>query len=95
MLDAMRAGDCEYGIASMADDLDGLTPFSPLPHYFDATAVGVGRHARQPESAQRLVDWLLRHRQTVLLTQESPPSAGTVGWYDQEARLLAERAGYR
>ena len=95
MLDAMRAGDCEYGIASMADDLGGLTPFSPQPHYFDASAVGVGRHAQQPESAHRLVDWLIRNRQTGFQTQDSRPFAGTAGWRDQEARLLAERAGYR
>ena len=95
MLDAMRAGDCEYGIASMADDLDGLTPFSPQPYYFDASAVGVGRHAQQPESAHRLVDWLIRNRQTGFQTQDSRPFAGTAGWRDQEARLLAERAGYR
>ena len=95
MLDAMRAGECDYGIASTADDLGGLTPFSPPPHYFDATAVGVGRHAQQPESAHRLVDWLLRNRQTALRTQDSLPFAGTAGWRDQEARLLAERAGYR
>ena len=95
MLDAMRAGDCEYGIASMADDLGGLTPFSPQPHYFDASAVGVGRHAQQPESAHRLVDWLIRNRQTGFQTQDRRPFAGTAGWRDQEARLLAERAGYR
>lgn len=95
MLDAMRAGECDYGIASMADDLGSLTPFSPPPHYFDATAVGVGRHAQHPESAQRLVDWLIRKRQMGFQTQDSPPFVGTAGWRDQEARLLAERAGYR
>jgi len=94
MLNAMRAGDCGYGIASMADNLDGLTPFSPPPYYFDAGAVGVGRHAQQPESAHLLVDWLLRNRKFEFLTEDSPPFIGTVGWRAEEARLLAERAGY-
>jgi len=95
VLDAMRTGDCDYGIASMANDLDGLTPFSPPPYYFDASAVGVGRHAQQPESAQRLMDWLLRNRGMEFRGEHDPPSAGIAGWRDQEARLLAERAGYR
>ena len=95
MLNAMRAGDCDYGIVSMADNLDGLTPFSPPPHYVDASAVGVGRHAQQAESAHLLVDWLLRNPKFELRTDESPPFVGTVGWRDEEVRLLAERAGYR
>lgn len=95
MLDAMRAGDCDYGIATMADDLGGLTPSSPPPHYFDASAVGVGRHAQHAESAHLLLDWLVRNRPTEFQTEDSPPFVGTVGWRDQEARLLAERAGYR
>ena len=95
MLDAMRAGDCDYGIASMADDLDGLTPFSPRPPFIDASVVGVGRHAQQPESAHVLVDWLLRTRKIEFQTGDSPPFVGTVGWRDEEVRLLAERAGYR
>jgi len=95
MLTAMRAGDCAYGIASMADNLDGLTPFSPPPYYVDASAVGVGRHAQQPESAHLLVDWLIRKRQLAFRTEDSPPFVGTVGWRAEEVRLLAERAGYR
>lgn len=94
MLDAIRAGDCDYGIATMANDLGGLTPFSPPPHYVDASAIGVGRHAQQAESAHVLVDWLLRNRIFEFRTEESPPFVGTVGWRDEEVRLLAERAGY-
>lgn len=95
VLDALRAGDCDYGIVSTANDLDGLTPFSPRPYYFDASAVGVGRHAVQPDSAQRLVEWLLRNRASEFRGEHNPPSISIVGWRDQEAHLLAERAGYR
>ena len=95
MLDAIRTGDCDYGIATMAENLDGLTPVSPPPHYVDAGAVGVGRHAQQAESAHLLVDWLLRNHKFELRTDEGPPFVGIVGWRDEEVRLLAERAAYR
>lgn len=94
MLDAIREGGCDYGIGAMSNNLEGLVPFTPTPHFFDVSAVGIGRHAGQPDSAQQLVDWLLRNSAVQLHTQEDPVSASIAGFRDEEVRLLVERAGY-
>jgi iron(III) transport system substrate-binding protein len=79
-----------------------VTPQLP---YSDVEAVGIGRHARNPEGARALIEWLLgdavlqRHAAS---TAAQPATAGypgdrNVGFAaarDEEARLLAERARY-
>lgn len=95
VLDAVRSGTCDYGVGVMSNDLEGLTSFTPAPHYFDVSAAGIGRHARQPESAQKLLDWLLRNSAVQFETQHEPAPVWIAGSRDEDARLLAERAGYR
>lgn len=95
LVDALRSGECRYGIISSAADTNGIDLVGlPIPFY-NIEGMGVARHAQYPEAAQQLVDWVLA--QALL---ESPPASNTrnvgqAGWYDQESVLLAERAGYR
>ena len=92
---ALRAGDCDYGIVSNAHTVFGNWDRTPPPHAYAATAVGIGRHAVNADGAQTLADWLLRNRSVRIPSYEALPHAGIAGWRDEEASLLAERAGYR
>ena len=92
---AIHSGDCDYGIVSNPNTVFGNWSRTPAPRAYAATAVGVGRHAVNAEGAQALADWLLRNRSVRIPSYEALPRAGVAGWRDDEARLLAERAGYR
>ena len=99
LLEAVRDGTCDYGIASVGGSrtATGVTPSLSQPQTLDITAIGVNRHAVQAEAAQRLVDWLLRERAMRFQRTDgySPPPVSVAGWRDEEVRLLVERAGYR
>lgn len=109
---AVESGRCDFAIlpSSLAAGASTL----PKPAYVHIEGAGVARHARYPESAQRLVNWMLsadvqeRHAEamkayptlTSLLEAAQPgdvskKSVGLAGWHDNDAVLLAERAGYR
>jgi len=94
LLDAIREGHCAYGISGLSGSLFGLSDVTPEPRSFDVTAVGVGRHAGQPEPAHILVDWLLQYRLTGVARDADLPAGGIAGFRDEEVRLLTERAGY-
>ena len=99
LLHAVRDGTCRYGIASWGEPepVTGVLPVVSEPSTLHVTAVGVNRHAPHPDAAQTLADWLLRHREpwTQSAEKTAPPAVHIAGWRDEEARLLAERAGYR
>jgi len=97
LLEAIATGECEYGIASFPNKIEGATAFLVEPHLISITAVGIGRHARNPEGAQQLVDWLVSDNAAVFRSESEfmPRPAYVAGFRDEEARLLAERAGYR
>jgi iron(III) transport system substrate-binding protein len=99
LLEAVRDGTCAYGVASLGvpEPLPGVVPFLSRPRTATITAIGVNRHAVHAEGAQRLVDWLLSEKATRLQStdDDSPWPVRIAGWRDAEARLLAERAGYR
>lgn len=63
LLQAVEAGSCDVGIASdTALRAFGRLPITatwPQPGYFDVVAAGINRHARSPEAARRLVEWLV------------------------------------
>lgn len=95
LLAALRSGDCDVAIVVTPTDPAGLASFVPASRYVDVTAFGVGRHAAHPDAAQRFADWMLGRRQLVGAGESTPMSVGIAGWRAEEARLLAERAGYR
>lgn len=92
---AIQSGRCDYGITSWPNEFEGVTAFRPERLYIDVSAAGVGRHAGNPGAAQKLLDWFLRNRRMEFGGDAEPVFAGIAGWRDEEARLLAERAGYR
>ncbi len=63
LLRALESGECAVGIvssdiaASTADS--GLRVYTPADAYADVEGLGVTRHARNPDGAFMLVDWLL------------------------------------
>ncbi len=96
LLAAVESGACKYGVVS-----DVLIPsgavrtVGPVPLYADISAIGVGRHAAQPDKAQRLVDWILREYPPEGLAEWNGRNIGLVGARDEDVRKLAERVGYR
>jgi len=95
LIAAMREGLCDYGILEWWPNEDDLMYFKPQPTTMDIDGIGVARHAQHPESAQRLVAWLLSKKSIRLIGDFDASSVGIAGWRDEDARLLAERAGYR
>lgn len=95
LLDALRDGRCKYGIASLMSNPEGLLSFvPPNAEYYEIDAIGVGRHAQQPDRAQQFVSWMLEFKTWQAGTGISTRNVGLAGWRAEEARLLAERAGY-
>ena len=92
---ALQSGACGYGIFSSSIKTDGIKRISPEPLYIDIDGVGVARHARHPESAQVLVDWMLAEKQSREPVSSNGRNIGLAGWRNDDARLLAERAAYR
>lgn len=92
---AIRSGDCDYGIVSNPHTVFGNWDKAPAPQAYAATALGVGRHAASPDAAEVLVDWVLRNASVRIPSYAALPHVGIAGWRDEEARRLAERAGYR
>lgn len=90
---ALRSAACAYGIVSSAADTSGIRRIDLATRYYNIQGIGVARHAQNPDGAQQLVNWVLDQ-----YSQEGPASGvlnvGEAGWYEDEARLLAERAGY-
>ena len=109
LLTAVRSGECEFGIVSGWQSSADLGVIIPQPAYIQIEGIGVARHSRYPESAQKLVNWMLSddvnqqhaHAQNAIpvIGRQFDASAGqapaVAGWNDNEARLLAERASYR
>lgn len=105
MLSAIAKADCEVGIASVTAAKRHGISFVELPGYADVEAAGVARHARNPEGAQTLIEWLLsdrvqvRHAESTFSTAASsgfpgPRNVSIVAWHYGEAVKLAERARY-
>lgn len=90
---ALESGRCQIGILSV--NSTSMDTIVPDPSYIDASAMGVGRHAENPEKAQQLVDWLIRNKPLGDLKGMSGRNIGVIGWRASEVILLAERAAYR
>lgn len=99
LLQAIGSGHCEIGIASSsAAAASGLATHSPAATFADVDGVGIGRHARNPEGALALVEWMFAELPGS--TFDSLDAAGQknvslVAWHFEEAVELMERAHYR
>jgi iron(III) transport system substrate-binding protein len=110
LLSALESGDCAIAIVSSSIVTPGsgskFGVATPLDTYAAAEAIGITRHARNPEGAAKLVDWLLQRETQVrhASAMSALPSNGATGAHrplvlaasgDEDAQLLAERARYR
>ena len=91
---AIGDGTCGYGMFSSDIEAPGVWISDPFPKYFNIRALGVARHAQNPDAAQALVDWVIVNI-PLEIGDENGKSASRIGWLDEDVRLLAERAGYR
>jgi len=95
LLSAIDEGRCELGIAShRAASLSGVAIAEAENLYTDIEAIGLARHALNPEGAAALVEWLASDFEW---QGEAPPmleNVGLVAWHYEDAVKLAERARY-
>ena len=97
LVDAVQSGACELGILTGNTQHDSLARFWPStePRSFHIDGIGVARHATDADAAQQLVAWVANRQGARVYEDAEYIHAGVAGWRDEEARLLAERAGYR
>ena len=95
LLAALQKGDCEFGIVSGIPDGSSVSSIVPQPGYLLIDGIGISRHAENADAAQGLVRMLLSGYQAGELQGSAASNAGIAGWRNEEARLLAERVGYR
>ena len=93
--DSLERGDCEFGIISELPDGSSIGTVVVQPAYLLVDGVGISRHAENADAAQKLVDWMLSDLEPDELQGSVAQNAGVAGWRDEDARLLAERTGYR
>lgn len=93
---AIADGRCKLGILS-ADAASGLAAVTALAGsgaVVDIDGIGIARHAREPESAMMLVEWLLGSTVVEPSAQAPVRRVARAAWRIDDAILLAERAGY-
>lgn len=115
LLSEVEAGNCRVAIAKRSDVAATARPLAyQLPAgdgavIVSAYGLGLARHARYPQSATTLLDWLAgpagqagfaKATRTTAIADELPAEWSTLSfaelsWLDPEARRLAERARWR
>jgi iron(III) transport system substrate-binding protein len=97
LVDALRSGACKLGVLTGHARHDSLARFWPStePSSFSIDGIGVARHATDADAAHKLVGWIADKQGARIYEGVEYIHAGVAGWRDEEARLLAERAGYR
>ena len=110
---ALETGDCGIALLSNfgAAWLDNsrfaeMWSHELLPLYVDVEGMGIARHARNPDGALELIEWLLSEELQALHPGSflSHPAVGDfdgdknvslIAWHDEDVIKLAGRAGYR
>ena len=109
---ALETGECSIGlVASLAvsrvpeSKAGWIRTLDLAPEYVAIEGIGIARHARNPDGALDLVEWLLsqdiqaRHAAAVHAHPAIEPfpgstNVGAAAWLDGDAVKLAERARY-
>jgi len=99
LIDALEAGTCGVAIVSsgVADD-SGMSVHVPATTYADVATIGVARHARNPDGAAALAEWLAFEIEGMPIKNDQHVSQAHVSlfaWNYEDAVRLAERARYR
>jgi iron(III) transport system substrate-binding protein len=109
LLQAVEAGTCGLAVVSSLAfrgfNQPTVATTWPQPGYFDVIAVGINRHARGPDAARRLAEWLVTtpaqaaQNEAIGLEPVNPFAAGderhnaaVFGVRETDAAKLAERA---
>ncbi|MDX1517081.1 MAG: hypothetical protein R3288_09595, partial [Woeseiaceae bacterium] len=94
---ALAEERCEVGIVSVPGSAGASsTTLIPAPVVADVQAAGVARHAREPEAALRLIEWLATGRAaSPKAVHDTLRPVGNLAWRIEDAVRLAQRAGYR
>ena len=100
LIRAIESGACGIGIVSNIaldsanTDLEGI---APATWYADVEALGIARHARNPDGATRFVEWLLADSEFTEVVggpTMKRENVSAVAWYYEDAVKLVERASY-
>ena len=95
LLAAIAEGRCGVGIVTRRAAIEsGVSYLEPRSLYTDVEAIGVARHARNPEGAAALAEWLVANSR---YDEDKAPvlsNIGLVAWHYEDAVKLAERARY-
>jgi len=98
LLGAIADGRCAIGIAAHSAAVHSDASFlQPATLYADIEAIGVARHARNPEGAVALVEWLVAEFADVQVSGDhnlGRRNVSVLAVHDEEAKKLAERARY-
>jgi len=90
LMQAIRSGTCAVGLISGSatglrqprDEASRIAVVTPSPAHISIEAAGVNRHAREPEAARGLIDWLVssvvqeRHAAAFAMYPANPVAAG-------------------
>ena len=93
---AIAAGNCKLGVLS-SDSASGLPTIAGIStngSIVDIDGIGIARHAREPESALQLIEWLVTTNAAESATQTGALPVARAAWRIDDAIRLAERAGY-
>lgn len=92
---ALQSGNCHYGIFSSSLKASGIRLIGPDPVYIDIDGIGVTRHARSPDLAHSLLNWMLEKKSLPEPVSSNGKNIGLAGWWDEDVTQLVERAAYR
>jgi len=98
VLDAILSGRCKFGLVSSTVQVPAeLSVHHPPGAFADIDGIGIGRHARNPEGALALLEWMLDRLPADYFPGPRDVSQNNVnllGWHQRDAALLAERVRY-
>ncbi len=92
---AIATGRCGVGLMSKSIAEHRRLEYLELPDQAaNVDVVGVGRHARNPDGALRLAEWLIAQSEWPAESGAARTNVGRVAQHYDSAALLAERARY-
>jgi iron(III) transport system substrate-binding protein len=95
VLVAISDGRCGLGLVSSSSvSATDLSVRTPAGAFADVDAVGIARHAPNPDGALALLDWLTARSPTKAFGEANRKNAGLFAWHQNEAIRLAERVQY-
>ncbi len=101
LMRAIEAGTCSAGIVSGSgtqllppqDEVLRIVASTPAPAHASVEAAGINRHAREPEAARELLEWMLSataQREHAIATATHPVIQGAAGQADSWSQQLGE-----